>query len=45
MVANMEQGTQWAMEILAKDEFFVQMTKTDQERIISEAIEFGAHLA
>ena len=45
MVANLENETQWAMEILAKDEFFAQMTKTDQERIIAEAIEFGTHLA
>ena len=45
MVANLEQETQWAMEILAKDEFFAQMTKTDQERIIAEAIDFGTHLA
>ena len=45
MTANADNGTLWAMEILAKDEFFAQMTKPDQERIIAEAIEFGSHLA
>ena len=35
----------WAMEILAKDDLFSQMTLKDQRRIIAESADFGAHLA
>lgn len=35
----------WALQLLAKDEFFAQMTTQDQHRIINESIDFGSHLA
>ena len=35
----------WARQLLAKDEFFAQMTPQDQDRIINESVDFGAHLA
>ena len=35
----------WARQLLAKDEFYAQMSPQEQERIIQEAVDFGSHLA
>ena len=45
MAESEELQLQWAIDSLAKDEFFSQMTVEDQQRIIREAIDFGAHIA
>lgn len=36
---------QWATELLQKDALFRKMTEEDRQRVIREAIAFGAHLA
>ncbi len=40
-----EAGLLWAGQLLAKDEFFFRMTPQEQSRIITEAVDFGLHLA
>lgn len=35
----------WAVELLAKEKFFTQLTAPEKNRMIREAIDFGIHLA
>ncbi len=45
LVESDNSGVQWAVALLAKDEFFIQLSEQDCNRIINESIVFGAHLA
>ena len=45
MKQNNDLQLQWAEKILAKDKFYSKMQPEEHQRIIREAIRFGAHLA